>query len=473
MSQNYFYDQNIRKWLLQIIRLFSEFTVAYSLDSNGNQLYSTVPVIWGDGTFSAATIARLNSENVMPSFPMISVYIKNLKFDRPRTQAPTFEDTLSVRTRQWDANVGAFLPQQANAYNIKRFMPVPYQLSIAVDIVTSNTQQKMQILEQILPLFNPALEIQRNDNFLDWESLSYLELQDVTWSNRTIPVGQGNDSSYDVCSLSFEAPIWMSLPAQVSKMGVIFKVIMNINETTDLNDLVIGTRQVVTFNNYGLFVNNGQIQVLPQVANSNVTHPDGPDAFWNASDSISSSNLANVSPQPFFYGNPLDWTGVLDAYGAMRPGVSMIGLSYNNSDDEILGTITIDPTDSTILLYNANIATLPVNTLPSIITVVNPENVAPGYGLSNANIGDSYLITSPIGSEWPYDTGNSNASANTNDIITYTGNSWVTTFSASSNTGNIQFVFDDTTNLQYQWNGNIWIRGWNGPYDSSSWRLIL
>lgn len=460
--------------MYQIIRLFSEFTVQFGLNPDGSQAYSTVPVIYGDATFSAATIAKLNSENVMPNFPMMSIYVSNLQFNRANTYTPTFEKTQSVRTRQWDANVGAYLPAQANAYTVKRFMPVPYNLHIKVDIVTSNTQQKLQILEQILPLFNPALEIQKVDNYLDWESLSYLELEDVTWSNRSIPIGQNSDSSYDVCTLSFMAPIWMSLPAKVSKMGVIFKVIMNIQGTDDLQDIVFNTRQVVTYNNYGLLVNDGQIQIYQQSNAANGILPDVPSAFWNLSNSISQSNLAVVSNATVFYGNPLDWTGVLSVYGNVRPGVSMIGLSYDESNNEILGTITVSPVDPTILLYNVNVATLPSNTLSSINMVVNPQIVAPGFGLANANIGDSYLLTADIGTQWPYNTGNSNATANTNDIITYSNsNSWITSFSSSDNVGNVQFVFDNSTNLQYQWNGNAWVRGWNGPYDAASWRMII
>ena len=478
MASQYFYDRNIRLWMIQVIRLFSEYTVTYGLDSSGSQLYSTVPVIWGDATFSAASIARLNSENVMPSFPMISIYISNLKFNRNNTYTPTFEDTLSVRTRQWDANVGMYLPAQANAYTVRRFMPVPYNLEIKVDIVTSNTQQKCQILEQILPLFNPALELQKTDNYLDWESLSYVELQDVNWSNRTIPVGQNSDSSYDVCTLSFTAPIWMSLPAQVSKMGVIFKVIANIASLDSMQNIVLNTRQVVTYNNYGIVVKNNQIQIYQTGPTGGPLTPDNPDAFNSMIQDISVSNLANIANistvnSYIFTGPPLDWTGVLSVYGNVAPGISMIGLSYDNSPSEIQGTITINPLDSTILFYNANAATLPVNTLLPINMVVNPQQLAPGIGLPNANIGQSYLLSSNIGSEWPYDITNSNASANINDIITYDGNSWVTTFSATDNVGNIQFVFDNNANLQYQWNGNSWVIGWEGPYDPGHWRMII
>ena len=56
-------------------------------------------------------------------------------------------------------------------------MPTPYTLSMKADIWTSNTDQKLQLLEQILVLFNPALEIQTTDNYIDWTSLSVVYLR--------------------------------------------------------------------------------------------------------------------------------------------------------------------------------------------------------------------------------------------------------------------------------------------------------
>ncbi|VVC05196.1 T4-like virus Myoviridae tail sheath stabiliser [uncultured archaeon] len=471
-TNQFFYDGCIRKWLVQIIKLFSGYTVQYGLDANGNQAYMTVPVIYGDATFSAATIERLNSENVMPSFPLISIYISGMKYDRDRTQFPYFADNKAVRTRQWDAATQTYLPTQNNAYTISKYMPSPVNLTIKVDIVTSNTLQQHQLIEQILPWFNPGLDIQKNDNYLDWESLTYIELRDINYSNRTIPTGQGNDSSYNVCTLEFEIPIWLSFPARVSKMGVIYKVLMNLEGLDSENDLLFNTRQVVTFNNYGLFVSGNQIQIFQQTNNANILFPDIPDAFQNVKESINISNVATETPQKFFYGSPLDWTGILSAYGKMRNGVSMISLSYNNSNAEILGTITINPNDSTTLLYNANASTLPSNTLPAIGGIVNPQEVAPGIGLPNANIGDTYLLTSNIGTQWPYNA-NVNASASMNDIITYDGTQWDTVFSAQQNTGNINFVWDNSKDMQYRWNGNLWTNAVDGPYDAATWGLIL
>ena len=62
-------------------------------------------------------------------------------------------------------------------------------MRLNADIWTSNTDQKLQLLEQILVLFNPSLEMQTTDNFIDWTSISVVNLENVTWSNRSVPVG--------------------------------------------------------------------------------------------------------------------------------------------------------------------------------------------------------------------------------------------------------------------------------------------
>ena len=69
-------------------------------------------------------------------------------------------------------------------YTIEKVMPSPFRLEVTADIWTTNTDQKLQIMEQILYLFNPDFEIQKTDNYLDWTSLSYVELTGVTFRDR-------------------------------------------------------------------------------------------------------------------------------------------------------------------------------------------------------------------------------------------------------------------------------------------------
>jgi hypothetical protein len=108
------------------------------------------------------------------------------------------------------------------------------------EIWTSNTDQKLQLLEQILVLFNPSLEIQTTDNYVDWTSISVVDLSSINFSSRTIP--QGTESDIDVCTLDFQTPIWISPPAKVKKMGIIKNIIMNVfgesGQLLGLEDLI-------------------------------------------------------------------------------------------------------------------------------------------------------------------------------------------------------------------------------------------
>ena len=120
------------------------------------------------------------------------------------------ERTYNDATGQYEDTLGA-------GYTIEKVMPSPFRLNVNADIYTTNTDMKLQILEQILYLFNPDFEIQKTDNYIDWTSLSVIELIDTDWSSRTVPMG--TTDQIDVQSMNFELPIWISAPARVKKMA--------------------------------------------------------------------------------------------------------------------------------------------------------------------------------------------------------------------------------------------------------------
>ena len=128
----------------------------------------------------------------MPSTPLMTFYITDLKYDRPRIQDPNFISNIAVRQRTWDPDTQSYETTQGNAFTIERLMPVPYEMTINLDIWTSNTNQKFQLWEQIGTLFNPSLEIQSTDNYIDWTSLTVLNLKDQKFTSRTVPVGTDN-----------------------------------------------------------------------------------------------------------------------------------------------------------------------------------------------------------------------------------------------------------------------------------------
>jgi len=468
----FFYDQQLRRFLLQFARVFSNFDVEYGANQAGqgpgseSDTLIRVPVRYGDASRQAQTILQNNSANDMPATPLMTFYITDLKYDRPRMQEPYFVNNIAVRQRTYDSATDTYETTQGNAFTIERAMPVPYEMTINLDIWTSNTNQKMQLLEQILTLFNPGLEIQSTYNYIDWTSLTVLYLKDVRWSSRTIPIDAGNP--IDVATLSFTLPMWITPPAKVKKLGVIERIIASVYDAQgDLNnaltdsDLLLGTRQKFTPYGYQVLLIDNKLQALRQQQvvdepNASLTQPDSPD-----------SNLL--------------WHSVINLYGTLRPGISYITLEQPDGTD-VTGTVAYDPTDDRFLLFTVNAGTVPPNTLGPIDAVIDPIASGPGAGLAAAAVGQRYLFTQDTGS---YDnpgltnpdawegTNGQPLIAHANDIVEYNGDLWEIVFDSTSSPANMQYVTNITTELQYRWTGLAWVKSYQGVYPGGQWTLVL
>ena len=463
MAVQFFYDEQLRRFLLQFARIFSNFQVEYGRNEAGvNDTLIRVPVRYGDASRQAQTILQNNSANDMPSTPMMSFYITKLDYDRPRMQEPYFVSTIAVRQRTYDSDTDSYETTQGNAFTIDRLMPVPYKLTINLDIWTSNTNQKMQLLEQILVLFNPALEIQSTDNYIDWTSLTVCELESVNWSSRTVPVNA--DNPIDIATLTFTIPIFISSPAKVKKLGVVERIIANVfdangdasNAVLD-NDLLLGTRQVFTPYGYQTLLIGNRLQALRQdqvvdQSNSSLTPPTSPP-----------SNLL--------------WHAIIDMYGVLRPGVSLMQLEQDDGS-LVVGTIAYDPTDDRFLLFSVDEDSVPANTLDPVTAVINPLASGPGNGLSPPVFRQRYLLTEDTGSDNGYAQAWAGLAgqpliARANDIVEYNGSRWVISFDSTSSPDNIQYVTNITTSTQYEWTGATWIKSYQGLYPGGAWNLVL
>ena len=62
--------------------------------------------------------------------------------------------------------------------------------------------------------------------------------------------------------------------------------------------------------------------------------------------------------------------------------------------------------------------------------------------------------------------------ANANDIIEYDGTRWFVSFD-SQRTIDAEFVTNVNTNVQFRWNGESWLRSYEGAYREGKWTLIL
>jgi hypothetical protein len=208
---------------------------------------------------------------------------------------------------------------------------------------------------------------------------------------------------------------------------------------------------------------NGQLQVLQP--NGVITQPNT---------SLAPFTFPVVEPAQ------VEWPSVINAYGALRPGVSYITLDNPwEPDTSIVGTISINPADDRLLIFNIDPDTAPQNTLPPVTAVINPLISGPGDGLPAAAVGQRYLITESTGATtntdnpdaWKSSVGQPLIAA-ANDIIEYTGTRWRVEFN-SRESEDVQYVTNINTSIQYKWTGAEWVKSIDGIYPGGAWNIIL
>ena len=447
----YFYDEQIRRYILQFIRLFSEFSVKMGKDDAGNDLFQKIPVRYGDATRMASHVMKQNSENMMNVVPMLSVYITDLSFTPARRQYPQHVEKVEVYEKAFDDTTSTYKEEIGDTYTIERYMPVPYNLTFSVDVWSSNTDQKLQIIEQLLVLFNPSINIMTSDNEFDWSALTYTEMINVNWSIRQVPVGV--DDIIDVATIQFLTPIWLNPPAKVHRQTIIHTIISKLQEMTDVEldsfrdgNLVPGapTQYVITTltNNQVKFLNNEATLLYPSGAETN-------DA-----------------------GETLSWKSYLDDFGLVRPGISQIRFKRDanpsNVLNDVIGTMEFHPTIINKLTVTLDTDTLPGSPLGPVNAIIDPTTSGPGTNLPAAATGQRYLILDhvPGGGAWGTATGN------TNDIIEFNGSTWVVSFD-SGVTSTTQYVINNATSKQFEWTGEEWIDSYEGIYRGGFWRVYL
>jgi hypothetical protein len=303
--------------------------------------------MYGDMTRQVAAIIKENSENKMATVPKISCYISGLEMDTTRLADASFVSKLNISERAWGEENGdiSYKNYQGAGYTVERLMPTPFKLSMKADIWTSNTDQKLQLMEQILVLFNPSLEIQTTDNYIDWTSLSVIDLSTLNFSSRTIP--QGNESEIDVCSIEFKMPIYISPPAKVKKLGVIRNIVANVfgdsGDILALDDLIYaGTGNMIHTRNV-----SGNFRIL--LLKSNNDQPNDFDVSIVAPGEVVLNKAGADSP--YKTGDRVDWNTIVNLYGGYISGISKIYFLQADGN-ELGGTFVVNELDPTRLLVS-------------------------------------------------------------------------------------------------------------------------
>jgi hypothetical protein len=217
----YFYHQQFKKHIAQFAEIFRGLEVQTGVSRDGTTKMIEVPIVYGSMDRVAASIAAGNTQNTAMRLPTMAVHLSGIALMPERFKGIDTEKVMPYTPK------GGVFPNDTKS--IVQRMPVPFQLSLDLHIYSNNIDTQLQILEQILVLFNPSVQIQISDSAYDGSKITKVDL-----------VGISNDDGYPssterrmlINTLSFETIVYLTAPSKL-RNDRIQDIIIRI---TQLND---------------------------------------------------------------------------------------------------------------------------------------------------------------------------------------------------------------------------------------------
>ena len=146
----YFYNEILRKTIISFGTLFNGLEIQQKDSSDNTTSIVKVPLAYGPTQKFLARleqVADLNKSTAM-SLPRMSFEFTGLTYDPTRKVTTTQQFTVKDPTSESNTK--------------KNYMPVPYNMAFELSIMTKLNDDALQIVEQILPYFQPAYNLTVN-----------------------------------------------------------------------------------------------------------------------------------------------------------------------------------------------------------------------------------------------------------------------------------------------------------------------
>jgi hypothetical protein len=219
MLGTYYYHEIIRKTIISFGTLFNQIHLRRTDKDNNNIGDMRVPITYGPKQKFLARILQQPELNkaTQISLPRMTFEMNSISYD------PTRKSSIVQTFRTTD-----------EGDNIKKvFMPVPYNIGFELNILCKLNDDALQIIEQILPYFQPAFNVT-------------VDLVESIGEKRDIPMVLDSITFKDdyegdfltrralIYTLTFTAKTYMFGPIAESSEGLIRKVQVDQYATTDI-----------------------------------------------------------------------------------------------------------------------------------------------------------------------------------------------------------------------------------------------
>ena len=220
MVGTYFYHQILRRTVIGFGTLFNNIEIRQKSDAGETENRMKVPLAYGPMQKFLAKIEQQPELRGRPAItlPRLSFEMTGITYDASRK---------ATVTQTFRTNAGG------EAGNIRKvYMPVPYNIAFQMSIATKTNDDMLQIIEQILPYFQPALNV--TINLVD----SIGEKRDIPIVLENVNMTDDYEGSFDnrramITTLTFTAKTYLFGAIADNSDGLIKKV--QVDYFTDTN----------------------------------------------------------------------------------------------------------------------------------------------------------------------------------------------------------------------------------------------
>ena len=217
MLGTYYYHEIIRKTIISFGTLFNEIFIRHKDSAGSTYSEMKVPLAYGP---SQKFLARLEQQAdlnkpIAITLPRMSFEMTSIQYDSSRK--------LGV-TQTFKASDGT---------NLKKvFMPVPYNIGFELNILAKLNDDALQIIEQILPYFQPSFNLtldlvssigEKRDIPIVLDSMNFQDDYEGDFSTRRALI----------YTLGFTAKTYLFGPVPSSSSGIIKKVQVDVAADTN------------------------------------------------------------------------------------------------------------------------------------------------------------------------------------------------------------------------------------------------
>jgi len=201
---NYYYDEQFRSYIIQFAAIFAGMKVMVGWNEDNAPELIKVPIKCASMDRVVGHIIGENTQNKLIRLPLMSFQLTGID------QAPERRKGIGQQKRNTYMPTGGVFPDDLKV--VYQRQPVPYMAQFELAIWASNQEQHHQIVEQILTLFDPLVQIQTSDEVFDTTRLTTVELVDVRLEEN---VPQGADRRLIQTRMGFLVPIYLSTAVDV------------------------------------------------------------------------------------------------------------------------------------------------------------------------------------------------------------------------------------------------------------------